>query len=106
MIQKTKDRATLKIGGELQCARSNSDTRLEISLYYFESRSGEVYFIYHYVIKFISDLWQVSGFSPCTSPRYIDCISWMGSKFTQCDVNKWDDHFHEESLYIHNNVSI
>jgi len=28
----------------------------------FESRSGEVYWIQHYVIKFVSDLWQVGGF--------------------------------------------
>jgi hypothetical protein len=28
----------------------------------FESRSGEVYSIQHYVIKFVSDLWQDSGF--------------------------------------------
>jgi hypothetical protein len=28
----------------------------------FESRSGEVYSIYHYVIKFVSDLRQVDGF--------------------------------------------
>ena len=38
-----------------------------ISAYYqssceFKSRSGEVYSIQHYVIKFVSDLWQVSGF--------------------------------------------
>ena len=33
-------------------------------LYYceFESRSGEVYLIQHYVIKFICDLQQISGF--------------------------------------------
>ena len=28
----------------------------------FESRSGEVYSIQHYVIKFVSDLRQISGF--------------------------------------------
>jgi hypothetical protein len=28
----------------------------------FESCSGEVYLIQHYVTKFISDLWQVGGF--------------------------------------------
>jgi hypothetical protein len=28
----------------------------------FEFRSGEVYSIQHYVIKFVSDLWQVGGF--------------------------------------------
>jgi hypothetical protein len=28
----------------------------------FESCSGEVYSIQHYVIKFVSDLWQVGGF--------------------------------------------
>ena len=28
----------------------------------FESRSGEVYWIQHYMIKFVSDLQQVSGF--------------------------------------------
>jgi len=28
----------------------------------FESRSGEVYSIQHYVIKFVSDLQQVNGF--------------------------------------------
>ena len=27
-----------------------------------ESRSGEVYSIQHYVMKFVSDLWQVNGF--------------------------------------------
>ena len=32
--------------------------------YEFESRSGEVYWMQHYVIKFVSDLQQVSGFSP------------------------------------------
>ena len=31
--------------------------------YEFESRSGEVYWMQHYVIKFVSDLQQVSGFS-------------------------------------------
>ena len=28
----------------------------------FESRSGEVYSIQHYVIQFVSDLWQIGGF--------------------------------------------
>ena len=28
----------------------------------FESRSGEGYLIQHFVIKFVSDLWQVNGF--------------------------------------------
>ena len=28
----------------------------------FEPRSGEVYSIQHYVIKFVLDLWQVGGF--------------------------------------------
>jgi len=28
----------------------------------FESRSGEVYLIQHYVIKFVSNLWQVGSF--------------------------------------------
>ena len=32
----------------------------------FESRSGKVYSIQHYVIKFVNDLLQVSGFSPGT----------------------------------------
>jgi hypothetical protein len=32
----------------------------------FESRSGDVYSIQHYVIKFVSDLRQVGGFSPGT----------------------------------------
>jgi hypothetical protein len=27
----------------------------------FETHSGEVYSIQHYVIKFVSDLWQVGG---------------------------------------------
>jgi hypothetical protein len=41
-------------------------TNFAISAYHysnceFESRSGEVYWI-HYVIKFVSNLWQVSGF--------------------------------------------
>jgi hypothetical protein len=30
----------------------------------FESQSGEVYLIQHYVIKFVSDLRHVSGFPP------------------------------------------
>jgi hypothetical protein len=30
----------------------------------FESQSGEVYLIQHYVIKFVSDLRHVSGFAP------------------------------------------
>jgi hypothetical protein len=30
--------------------------------YEFESQSGEVYSIQHYVIKFVSHLWQVGGF--------------------------------------------
>ena len=30
----------------------------------FESRSGEVYSIQHYMIKFVSDLRHVSGFLP------------------------------------------
>jgi hypothetical protein len=33
-----------------------------IHIYEFESRSVEVYSIQHYVIKFVSDLWQVGGF--------------------------------------------
>ena len=33
-----------------------------IHIYEFESRSGKVYSIQHYVIKFVSDLWQVGGF--------------------------------------------
>ena len=33
----------------------------------FEPRSGEVYSIQHYVIKFVSDLRQVGWFSPGTS---------------------------------------
>jgi hypothetical protein len=28
----------------------------------FEPRSGEMYLIQHYVIKFVSVLWQVNGF--------------------------------------------
>ena len=32
----------------------------------FESRSGEVCSIQHYVIKFVSNLWQVQWFSPGT----------------------------------------
>ena len=28
----------------------------------FQPSAGEVYLIQHYVIKFVSDLWQVSGF--------------------------------------------
>ena len=43
-------------------------TTYEISAYHhyscaFESRSGEVYSIQQYVMKFVSDLWQVGGFS-------------------------------------------
>ena len=34
----------------------------------FESRSGEVYSIQHYVIKYVSDLRQVSGFLRFSSP--------------------------------------
>jgi hypothetical protein len=41
-------------------------TTYAISAYHhwseFESFSGGVYSIQHYVIKFVSDLWQVSGF--------------------------------------------
>ena len=42
-------------------------TTCAISAYYhksceFETHSGEVYSIQHYVIKIISDLWQVGGF--------------------------------------------
>jgi hypothetical protein len=32
----------------------------------FETRSGEVYSIQHYVIKFVCDLRQVGGFFPCS----------------------------------------
>ena len=44
-------------------------TAFAISAYHhwsceFESRSGEVYSIQHYVIKFVSDLRQVGFFSP------------------------------------------
>ena len=37
---------------------------------------GEVYSIQHYVIKFVSDLWQVGGFllsSPVSSTNKTDC---------------------------------
>ena len=37
---------------------------------------GEVYSIQHYVIKFVSDLWQVGGFllsSPLSSTNKTDC---------------------------------
>ena len=41
-------------------------TTYAISAYHhwceFESHSDEVYSIQHYVIKFVSDLWQVCGF--------------------------------------------
>ena len=37
-------------------------TSYAISRYEFESRSGEVYVIQHYVIKFVSDLGQAGGF--------------------------------------------
>ena len=37
-------------------------TSYAISRYEFESCSGEVYVIQHYVIKFVSDLGQVGGF--------------------------------------------
>ena len=33
----------------------------------FESRSGEVYSIQHYVIKFVNNLGHVGGFSPGTA---------------------------------------
>jgi hypothetical protein len=33
-----------------------------LSLLAFESRSNEVYSMQQYVIKFVSDLWQVGGF--------------------------------------------
>ena len=41
----------------------------------FESSSGEVYLIQHYVIKFVSDLRQVDGFlgSPISSTNKTDC---------------------------------
>jgi len=42
----------------------------------FESHSGEVYSIQHYVIKFVSDLGQVSGFlwgTPVSSINKTDC---------------------------------
>jgi hypothetical protein len=48
-----------------------------ISAYYhwrceFESRSGEVYSIQHYVIKFVSDLRQVGGFLRVSSTNKTD----------------------------------
>ena len=58
----------------IKCTQGSHDhmvvgftTTFAISAYHysnceFESRSGEVYSIQHYVIKFVSDLWQVSGF--------------------------------------------
>jgi len=64
---------------ELSCGCRGHDravvgfiTTYAISAYYhlhcdFESRSDEVYSIQHYVIKFFSDLRQVSGFSPGTT---------------------------------------
>jgi hypothetical protein len=33
-----------------------------MTLFELEMRSGEVYSIQHYVIKFVSDLWLVGGF--------------------------------------------
>jgi hypothetical protein len=41
-------------------AYANDDCHLERCK--LESRSGEVYSIHHYVIKFVSDLRQVGGF--------------------------------------------
>ena len=34
---------------------------------------GEVYFIQHYGIKFVSDLWQVDGFLWVSSTNKTDC---------------------------------
>jgi len=38
----------------------------------FNSAHGEVYSIQHYVIKFVSDLWQVSGFLWVSSTNKTD----------------------------------
>jgi hypothetical protein len=41
----------------------------------FQSRSGDVYSVQHYVIKFVSDLWQVGGFlrgTPVSSSNKTD----------------------------------
>ena len=48
------------------CMLVGFTTTYAISAYHhqlceFESRSGELYLIHHYVIKFVSDLWQVHG---------------------------------------------
>ena len=32
----------------------------------FELRSGEAYSMQHYMIMFVSDLWQIGEFFPCT----------------------------------------
>ena len=38
----------------------------------FESRSGEVYLIQHYVKKFVSDLWQFTPGTPVSSINKTD----------------------------------
>ena len=44
------------------------DPKVELGPYYYwvNPIHGEVYSIQHCVIKFVSDLWKVSGFSPGT----------------------------------------
>ena len=49
-------------------------TNYALSVYHhkrceFESCSGEVYSIQHYVIKFVSDFWQVGGFLRFPPPK-------------------------------------
>ena len=51
----------------------------------FESLSGEMYSIQHYVIKFVSDFWQISG---CL------CVLW----FPPPSINKTDRHNITEKL--------
>ena len=53
-----------------------------LPLRYLEFRSGEVYFIQHYMIKFISDLWQVW---PLAYPFVISSLSysmWLANLLT------------------------
>ena len=56
---------------------------------------GEVYSIQHYVIKFISDLQQVGGFSPCT-PK---------CKYNWCPSVKWKHNLCEVMNYLEKNLS-
>ena len=70
----------------------------------FESHSGEVYLIQHYVIKFVSDLRQVSGFhwfrSPINCrPRYNWNIVESGIKYYKPKPQNIDNWWQKISLY-------